>query len=152
MPDPDDSYPPETARVLEGMTPPRRPAGHVEDVPDPAWLALPPADRAAALEAEAAKDPGTRRFEERVARMRASGDYVDLSRDVEPPPVRKASTEDVVATVRLRADGALVVSAPGAPPTRIVAVRAKRARAAAQRVAEVIEEALQARERWGGEG
>ncbi len=84
--------------------------------------------------------------------MRASGSYVDLSRDVEPPPVRKAATEDVVATVRLRADGGLVVSAPGAPPTRIVAVRAKRSRAAAQRVAELIEEALQARERRERDG
>ncbi len=83
--DPDEpTYPPETARVLQGMTPPRRPAGH---------------------------------------------------------------EEDLVALVRLRADGGLVVSAPGAPPTRIVAVRAKRSRAAAQRVAELIEEALQANER-----
>lgn len=31
MPD-EDSYPPETARVLKGMTPPRRPAGHEEDL------------------------------------------------------------------------------------------------------------------------
>ena len=66
---------------------------------------------------------------------------------VEDAPVRKPGAEDIVATVRLRADGALVVSAPGAPPTRIVAVRAKRARAAAQRVAELVEEALAARER-----
>lgn len=153
MPDPDEpTYPPETARVLDGLAPPRRPAGHVEDVPDPAWLALPPEERAAILEAEAAKGAGTRAFEERVARMRASGSYVYLSRDVEPPPVRKAATEDVVATVRLRADGGLVVSAPGAPPTRIVAVRAKRSRAAAQRVAELIEEALQARERRERDG
>ena len=151
--DPDDSYPPETARVLDGLTPPRRPAGHVEDRPDPAWAALPPEEQAAALEAEMAKGAGTRAFEERVARMRASGDYVDLSRDVEPPPVQKpGAAEDIVATVRLRADGGLVVSAPGAPPTRIVAVRAKRSRAAAQRVAELIEEALHARERRGGEG
>ena len=85
MPDPDEpTYPPETARALAGMTPPRRPLGH---------------------------------------------------------------EEDLVALVRLRADGDLVVSAPGAPPTRIVAVRAKRARAAAQRVAELIEEAIAARER-----
>ncbi len=83
--DPDETtYPPETAIVLRGMAPPRRPLGH---------------------------------------------------------------EEDLVAMVRLRADGGLVVSAPGAPPTRIVAVRSKRARAAAQRVAELIEEALQARER-----
>lgn len=147
MPDPDDSYPPETARVLDGLTPPRRPAGHVEDRPDPAWAALPPEEQAAALESEAAQGEGTRAFEERVARMQASGDYVDLSRDVEPPPVRKAGTEDVVATVHLRADGGLVVSAPGAPPTRIVAVRAKRARAAGQRIAELVEEAIVARER-----
>jgi hypothetical protein len=152
MPDPDDSYPPETARVLDGLAPPRRPAGHVEDVPDPAWLALPPEERAAILEAEAAKGEGTQRFEDLVARVRASGEFVDLSRDVEPPPVRKAGTEDVVAMVRLRADGGLVVSSPGAPTTRIVAVRAKRARAAAQRVAELIEEAIVARERRGGEG
>lgn len=152
MPDPDDSYPPETARVLDGLTPPRRPAGHAEDVPDPHWLAIPPEERAAVLEAEAIKDEGTWRFEALVARVQASGEFVDLSRDVEPPPVRKAATEDIVATVRLRADGGLVVSAPGAPPTRIVAVRAKRARAAAQRVAEIVEEALQARERRTGEG
>lgn len=82
--DPDETYPPETAAVLKGMAPPRRPLGH---------------------------------------------------------------EEDLVAMVRLRADGELVVSAPGAPPHRIVAVRAKRSRAAAQRVAELIEEALQARER-----
>lgn len=147
MPDPDDSYPPSAARVLDGLAPPRRPPGHAEDTPNSAWAALPPEERAAALEAEVAKDAGTRRFEERVARMRASGEFVDLSRDVEPPPVRKAGAQDVVAMVHLRADGGLVVSAPGAPPTRIVAVRAKRARAAAQRVAELIEEAIVARER-----
>ncbi len=28
------TYPPEAIRVLEGMAPPRRPAGHVEDAPD----------------------------------------------------------------------------------------------------------------------
>ncbi|QRE76917.1 hypothetical protein [Methylobacterium aquaticum] len=89
MTDPDETYPPETATVLRGMAPPRRPLGH---------------------------------------------------------------EEDLVAMVRLRADGELVVSAPGAPPTRIVAVRAKRSRAAAQRVAELIEEAIVARERRGGEG
>ncbi|UHC17155.1 hypothetical protein LRS73_04365 [Methylobacterium currus] len=134
--------------VLRGMEPPpRRLAGHVEDVLDPRWLALPPEERAAALEAEAAKGTGIQRFEALVARVRASGEFVDLSRDVEPPPVRNAGAEDMVATVRLRADGELVVSAPGTPPTRIVAVRAKRARAAAQRVAELVEEALQARER-----
>lgn len=54
--------------------------------------------------------------------------------------------EDLVVTVRLRADGELVVSSPGTPPHRIVAVRAKRARAAGQRVAELVEEALAARE------
>ena len=47
---PDDDYPPESIRVLAGMEPRRRPTGHVEDVPDPAWLALPPDERAAALE------------------------------------------------------------------------------------------------------
>ncbi|BAQ49535.1 hypothetical protein [Methylobacterium aquaticum] len=57
--------------------------------------------------------------------------------------------EDLVAMVRLRADGALVVSTPGKPPTRIVALREKRAHAAAQRVAELVEEALQARDRLG---
>ncbi len=152
MPDPHDSYPPETARVVDGLAPPRRPAGHVEDGPDPGWAALPPEERAAILEAEAAKGEGTRRFEALVARLQASGAYVDLSRDVEPPPVRKPGAEDVVAMVRLRADGRLVVSAPGAPPTRIVAVRAKRSRAAAKRVAELIEEAIVAREREGREG
>ncbi len=54
--------------------------------------------------------------------------------------------------VRLRADGALVVSAPGTPSTRIVALRPKRARAAAQRVAELVEDALQARDRRAGPG
>jgi hypothetical protein len=53
----------------------------------------------------------------------------------------------LLAAVRLRADGALVVSAPGTPPTRIVAIRVKRARAAAQRVAELVEEALVERDR-----
>jgi hypothetical protein len=48
---------------------------------------------------------------------------------------------------RLRADGELVGSAPGTPSARIVAIREKRARAAVQRVAECVEEALQARER-----
>ncbi len=58
--------------------------------------------------------------------------------DDEPPP------PETIATVRLHADGALVVSSPGTPPHRIVAIRAKRAR-----VAELVEEALQARERRG---
>lgn len=61
--------------------------------------------------------------------------------DDEPPP------PETIATVRLHADGALVVSSPGTPPHRIVAIRAKRARAAGQRVAELVEEALAARER-----
>ncbi|AWN47628.1 hypothetical protein DK419_16000 [Methylobacterium terrae] len=74
MPD-EDSYPPETARVREGMTPSQRPAGH---------------------------------------------------------------QEDLVVTVRLRGDGELVVSSPGMPPHRIVAIRAKRAQAAGQRVAELV--------------
>ncbi len=153
MPDPDEpTYPPETARVLDGLA---RPGGRPGTSRTSLIRRGSPSRRrsgAAILEAEAAKGAGTRAFEERVARMRASGSYVDLSRDVEPPPVRKAATEDVVATVRLRADGGLVVSAPGAPPTRIVAVRAKRSRAAAQRVAELIEEALQARERRERDG
>lgn len=59
----------------------------------------------------------------------------------------ETSPPEVTVTVRLRADGTLVVSSPGTPTTRIVAVRAKRARAAGQRVAELVEEALQARER-----
>ena len=50
------TYPPEAIRVLEGMDPPRRPAGHVEDAADPEWLALPPEVRAAALERAAAPD------------------------------------------------------------------------------------------------
>ena len=65
----------------------------------------------------------------------------------ERPPGRE---EGLVAVVRLRADGALVVSAPGTPSTRIVALRPKLAGAAAQRVAELVEEALQARDRQGG--
>lgn len=57
MPDPDDDYPTEAIRVLQGMTPPRRrPAGHVEDAPDPEWLALPPEERAAALERAMSRD------------------------------------------------------------------------------------------------
>ncbi|MBK3396317.1 hypothetical protein [Methylobacterium ajmalii] len=55
------------------------------------------------------------------------------------PPVQD---ETLLAAVRLRADGALVVSAPGTSLTRIVAIREKRARAAAQKVAELVEEAL----------
>ena len=58
--------------------------------------------------------------------------------------------EALLAVVTLAADGRLVVSAPGAPPTRIVALRGKLAGAAAQRVAELVEEALQARDREGG--
>ncbi len=57
--------------------------------------------------------------------------------------------EDIVAVVRLRADGDLVVSAPGSSRTRIVASREKRAAAAGQRVAELVEEALQAMDRQG---
>ena len=51
----------------------------------------------------------------------------------------------ITITVRLHADGELVVSSPGTPPTRIVAIREKRARAAGQRVAELVAEALPAR-------
>ncbi|ACB78382.1 hypothetical protein Mpop_0194 [Methylorubrum populi BJ001] len=61
------------------------------------------------------------------------------------PDDEPAPTETIV-TVRLRGDGELVVSSPGTPPHRIVAVRAKRAQAAGQRVAELVEEALQARD------
>jgi hypothetical protein len=57
--------------------------------------------------------------------------------------------EDLVAMVRLRVDGELVVSAPGTPPHRIVAIRPKLAGATAQRVAELVEEALAARDRQG---
>ncbi|SFM02928.1 hypothetical protein [Methylorubrum salsuginis] len=53
---PDDDYPPEALRVLEGMAPPRRPAGHVEDRPGPEWLALPPEERAAALDRAMSQD------------------------------------------------------------------------------------------------
>ncbi len=55
----------------------------------------------------------------------------------------------VLAVVTLDSDGRLVVSAPGTPPHRIVALREKRAHAAAHRVAELVEEALQARDRLG---
>ena len=55
-------------------------------------------------------------------------------------------SDPVTITVRLHADGELVVSSPGTPPTRIVAIREKRARAAGQRVAELVEEALQTRD------
>ncbi|AWN36588.1 MULTISPECIES: hypothetical protein [Methylobacterium] len=58
-------------------------------------------------------------------------------------------SDPVTITVRLHADGELVVSSPGTPPHRIVAIRAKQACAAGQRVAELVEEALQARERRG---
>ena len=64
------------------------------------------------------------------------------------PPRRPTEPgETPVAVVTLSPDGRLVVSAPGTPPTRIVALRAKRACAAAQRVAELVEDALQARDR-----
>lgn len=56
----------------------------------------------------------------------------------------------VLATVTLDADGRLVVSAPGTPTTRIIALREKLAGAAGQRVAELVEEALQAKDREGG--
>ncbi len=62
-------------------------------------------------------------------------------------PDDETAPPEMTVTVRLHADGAVVVSSPGTPPHRIVAVRAKRARAAGQRVAELVEEALQARER-----
>jgi len=55
-------------------------------------------------------------------------------------------SDPVTITVRLHSDGAVVVSSPGTPPHRIVAIRAKRARAAGQPVAELVEEALQARD------
>ncbi len=45
-----DEYDPSALRVLEGMTPLRRPAGHADDAADPAWLALPPEERTAVLE------------------------------------------------------------------------------------------------------
>lgn len=98
--------------------------------------------------------------EDRLARLRDDGRSPDdrevreaeayrgaLARDigeVAAPP------EDLVVTVRLRADGELVVFSPGTPPHRIVAIRAKLARAAGQRVAELVEEALAARERPDG--
>lgn len=50
------TYPPEAIRVLEGMTPPRRPAGFVEDAPDPEWLVLPSEERAAALDRAMSQD------------------------------------------------------------------------------------------------
>ncbi|OHV16989.1 hypothetical protein BK022_08485 [Methylorubrum extorquens] len=58
--------------------------------------------------------------------------------------------DPVTITVRVHVDGALVVSSPGTPRTRIVAAREKLARAAGQRVAELVEEALAARERREG--
>ena len=66
----------------------------------------------------------------------------------DPPgmPDDEPAPPEVTVTVRLRADGELVVSSPGTPPHRIVAIRTKRARAAGQRVAELVEEALQARD------
>ncbi|UYW24746.1 hypothetical protein OKC48_15840 [Methylorubrum extorquens] len=67
-------------------------------------------------------------------------------------PDNETAPPDVTVTVRPRADGELVVSSPGTPPHRIVAIRAKRARAAGQRVAELVEEALQTRERRGRDG
>jgi hypothetical protein len=54
--------------------------------------------------------------------------------------------DPITITVRLHADGELVVSSPGTPRTRIVATRAKLARAVGQRVAEFVEGALAARE------
>lgn len=47
---PEDEYPPDAIRYLADIAPTRRrPNGHVEDVPNPAWLALSPEDRAAVL-------------------------------------------------------------------------------------------------------
>ncbi|TXN47341.1 hypothetical protein [Methylobacterium sp. WL7] len=55
----------------------------------------------------------------------------------------------VVAQVILTGGGRLFVEAPGAPPTRIVAIPAKKAAAVGQRVAELVAEALAARDRAG---
>ena len=50
---PDDDYPPQSIRVLADLGPLRRqPTGHAKDVPDPAWLALPPEEREAVLLAQ----------------------------------------------------------------------------------------------------
>ena len=82
----------------------------------------------------------------RLEELRA--DRARLAASIAEVEGRPPTQEDaLVAVVRLRADGALVVSAPGTPPHRIVANREKRARAAAQRVAELVEEALQVRDR-----
>lgn len=62
-----------------------------------------------------------------------------------PEPARQE--EDLVAVVRLRADGALFVSAPGTPPHCIVALRGKLAAATGQRVAELVEDVLVVRDR-----
>ncbi|MCJ2124900.1 hypothetical protein [Methylobacterium sp. J-077] len=55
----------------------------------------------------------------------------------------------VVAQVILTGEGRLFVEAPGSPPTRIVAIPAKRAAAVGQRVAELVAEALAVRTRAG---
>lgn len=52
-------------------------------------------------------------------------------------------------TVTIAEDGRLFVEAPGSPPTRIVAIPAKQAGAVAQRVAELVAEALAAQARVG---
>lgn len=80
-------------------------------------------------------------------------DALRILEGMEPPPRRLAGhvhePAHVVATVILTGDGRLFVEAPGSPPTRIVAIPAKRAAAVGQRVAELVEEALAAQARVG---
>ncbi|KQO91649.1 protein of unknown function [Methylorubrum extorquens] len=96
--------------------------------------------------------------EDRLARLRDDGRSPDDREVREAEAYRDALARDIgevagpegdlVVTVRLHANGDLVVAAPG-DRMRIVAAREKLASAAGQRVAELVEEALQARERGG---
>ncbi|MEE8629723.1 MULTISPECIES: hypothetical protein [Methylobacterium] len=93
------------------------------------------------------------RMQEALARVDAKMEEVRAERHRLAASIREVEglpsgqEEALLAIVRLHADGELVVSAPGSPPHRIVAIREKLPWAAAQRVAELVNEALQARGR-----
>ncbi|GJD42247.1 hypothetical protein AFCDBAGC_0082 [Methylobacterium cerastii] len=145
----DDAYDPASIRVLAELGPlPRRPTGHVEDVPDPAWLALSPEDRADVMQREANPE-GLATFDPMAhpAYATAVQAISDRRRDAAGRP--RMDGARLVSQVILAEDGRLFVEAPGSPPTRIVAIPAKRAAAVGQRVAELVAEALAARARAG---
>ncbi|MBK3406915.1 hypothetical protein [Methylobacterium ajmalii] len=112
---------------------PTRPAGHTEDDREPLLPVTSP--RVENALRGIMRDCG---FSEAQIATR----FPDRTEDATPEPA-------VLAVVTLAADGRLVVSAPGTPTTRIVALRPKLAGAAAQRVAEVVEDALAERDRQG---